>query len=257
MGSRSILNKTSSTIDSSRFRKKQKWYHRRPILDNAYFTNLQKGSYIAALYALVECLFMICLVVFDIYCLAEALPGSRHFRYFGISFLFVYSGNQHVRNLLIAVSVFSFIGAICLLVTSAQIISALRKEQEAKFKPWLYAMFIFTVWRFCAIMFRSIANDLYYAYHILMLLIWVALIAGNVFAYLVVLSNYQELSDITRLEDLARSKMGVGSTSVSRSVSHNSLDTFKNSMHNSSFQSNYSGRSGAPSVSSVPMRQFR
>ncbi|OQR73511.1 hypothetical protein BIW11_03567 [Tropilaelaps mercedesae] len=118
-------------------------------------------------------------------------------------------------------------------------------------------MFVFTVWRFCAIIFRSIANDLYYAYHICMLLIWIVLITGNVFAYLVVLSNYQELSDITRLEDLARSKMGAGSTSVSRSVSHNSLDTFKNSMHNSSFQSNYSGRSGPPSVSSVPMRQFR
>ena len=38
---------------------------------------------------------MVCLVIFDIYCLAEAAPGSRHFRYFGISFLFVYSGNQH------------------------------------------------------------------------------------------------------------------------------------------------------------------
>ena len=50
-------------------------------------------------------------------------------------------------------------------------------------------------------------QDLYYAYHIIMLLIWIALIAGNVFAFLVVLSNYQELSDITRLEDLARSKV--------------------------------------------------
>ena len=40
-----------------------------------------------------------------------------------------------------------------------------------------------------------------------MLLIWIALIAGNVFAFLVVISNYQELSDITRLEDLARSKV--------------------------------------------------
>ncbi|XP_003737882.1 uncharacterized protein LOC100900661 [Galendromus occidentalis] len=257
MGSRSVLNKTTSTIDSSRYRKRQRWYQRRPFLDNAYFTNLQKGSYIAAIYALIECLFMICLVIFDIYCLAEAQPGSRHFRYFGISFLFVYSGNQHVRNLLITVSVISFIGAMFLLVTSAQIISALRKEQEARFRPWLYSMAAFTVWRFCAIIFRSIANDLYYAYHILMLLIWAALIAGNVFAGLVVLSNYQELSDITRLEDLARSKMG-GSTSVSRSVSHNSLDTFKNSsVHNSSFQSNYSNRSGVPSVSSVPMRQLR
>lgn len=52
-----------------------------------------------------------------------------------------------------------------------------------------------------------ISQDLYYAYHICMLLLWIALIAGNIFAYLVVLSNYQELSDITRLEDLARSKV--------------------------------------------------
>lgn len=38
---------------------------------------------------------MIILAIFDIYCLAEAQPGSTHYRYFGISFLFVYSGNQH------------------------------------------------------------------------------------------------------------------------------------------------------------------
>lgn len=132
----------------------------------------------------VECLFMIGLVVFDIYCLAEASPGSRHYRYFGISFLFVYSGNQHgkhlnfscqflmkcdlscllmkfnfaVRNLLILVSVMSFIGAAILLFCSAHIISALRKEQEAKFRPWLWAMAGFTIWRFVAIIFRSIAN---------------------------------------------------------------------------------------------------
>ena len=37
----------------------------------------------------------ICLAIFDLYCLIEAAPGSKHSRNFGISFLFVYSGNQH------------------------------------------------------------------------------------------------------------------------------------------------------------------
>ncbi|GFT07658.1 uncharacterized protein NPIL_214291 [Nephila pilipes] len=84
-----------SVSSVSNDRSRQKWYRRRPFLVKAVFTDLQNGSYTAAVYSTVECVFMMILAIFDIYCLAEAQPGSTHYRYFGISFLFVYSGNQH------------------------------------------------------------------------------------------------------------------------------------------------------------------
>ncbi|KAM7291729.1 hypothetical protein ISCGN_028300 [Ixodes scapularis] len=164
-----------STMDRSR----QKWHQRRPLLRSAYFTDLQNGSYFAGIFSIVESIFMITLTVFDVYCLAEASPGSMHYRYFGFSFLFVYSGNQHVRNLLITVSVISFILSTCLLAASVIKVVALRKEKEAKFRPWLFIMFTFTAWRILAIIFRSICNDLYYSYHQAMLIIWILLIAAN------------------------------------------------------------------------------
>lgn len=233
----------SSTLDRSR----QEWYRRRPLLRTAYLTDLQYGSYVAGLYSIVESILMIVLAVFDIYCLAEASPGSRHYRYFGFSFLFVYSGNQHVRNLLIMCSVISFIASVGLLVTSVTMVVALRKEQEAKFRPWLLFMFLFTSWRVIAIIFRSICNDLYFSYHQATLVIWILLIVINVFAWLVVYSNYQELTDITRLEDMAKLKLGtLSSLNASRSVSRHSIDSMKNShstsLHNTSFQSTTSAK---------------
>ena len=111
----SIATTRSRTLAGSR-KVKLKWYERRPILPNAFFIDLQKGSYLASIYSLVSChrksdasvnlrnchslsqlesLLQIVIAVFDIYCLIEAAPGSKHFRSFGISFMFVYSGNQH------------------------------------------------------------------------------------------------------------------------------------------------------------------
>lgn len=59
-----------------------------------------------------------------------------------------------------------------------------------------------------------------------MLIIWFLLTAINVFTWLVVYSNYQELSDITRLEDMAKLKMStLSSLNASRSFSHHSLDS--------------------------------
>ena len=59
-----------------------------------------------------------------------------------------------------------------------------------------------------------------------MLVIWLLLTTVNVFAWLVVFSNYQELSDLTRLEDLAKLKMStLSSLDASRSLSHHSLDS--------------------------------
>lgn len=100
-----------------------KWYQRRPILANAYFIDLQKGSYLAAVYTVVsfemillsfklntnpsnsssqlQAILQLSLAIFDIYCLVEAAPGSKHFRSFGISFLFVYSGNQYGNSFFI------------------------------------------------------------------------------------------------------------------------------------------------------------
>lgn len=59
-----------------------------------------------------------------------------------------------------------------------------------------------------------------------MLLLWTAAIMSDVFVWLVVYSNYQELSDITRLEDMAKLKMStLSSLNASRSFSHHSLDS--------------------------------
>lgn len=62
-----------------------------------------------------------------------------------------------------------------------------------------------------------------------MLILWFVLTIFNVFALLVVYSNYQELSDITKIEDMAKLKMStLSSIQGSRSLSHmsnHSLDS--------------------------------
>ncbi|KAG1712233.1 hypothetical protein GQR58_002406 [Nymphon striatum] len=76
-------------------------------------------------------------------------------------------------------------------------------EHEQNFRPWLYTMATFTVWRVIATIAVSIANA---------------------FCLLVVFSNYQELEDITRLEDMAKLKMGtMSSLNTSHSMSRHSV----------------------------------
>lgn len=221
----SIATTRSRTLAGSR-KVKLRWWQRRPIVRNALFTDLQKGSYAVAIYTLLESLLQMALAVFDTYCLAEASPGSTHFRSFGISFLFVYSGNNHIRRALMASAVLLFVSAIYLLASSAVLMAALRKEHEIKFVHWLRAMAVFVVLKALTITFQSIVNDLYFAYHQAMLVIWFSLTIANVFAWLVVYSNYQELSDITRIEDMAKLKMStLSSLNASRSLSHHSLDS--------------------------------
>lgn len=208
-----------------------RWWERRPIIKTAYFLDLQKGSYAAAIFTLVQSILLLFLSLFDLYCLIEARPGSRHFRSFGFSFLFVYSGNKYVRLSLIIASCLLALSAISLLVTSIIIIPALKKEYELKFRPWLLAMTAFVGLRTITILFQSIANDLYFRYHQAMLLLWLILIPINVFALLVVYSNYQELSDITKIEDMAKLKMSTlssiqGSRTLSH-MSHQSLDSYR------------------------------
>lgn len=204
-----------------------KWWQRKPILKTALLTDLQKGSYSASIFALVQSLIQIMISLFDLYCLLEARPGSRHFRSFGFSFVFVYAGNQHVRRSLIASAALLLVSASYLLVASFILMSALKKEHEIKFKHWLRAMAIFIVVRTLALFFQSLVNDLYFGYHQAMLILWLLLTSCNVFAFLIVYSNYQELTNITRLEDMAKLKMStLSSLNTSRSLSRASLDSY-------------------------------
>ncbi|RWS04926.1 uncharacterized protein B4U79_06174 [Dinothrombium tinctorium] len=204
------------------------WWQRRPVISNALFTDLQKGSYFASIFTLVQSVIQIIIATFDAYCLLEARKGSKHFRSFGISFLFVYSGNEHIRRTLIACSLILIAISIYLLVSSVILMNALRKEHEIKFKHWIRAMALFIVFRVASLIFQSIANDIYFFYHQFMLIFWTLLIVVNVFMFLVVISNFQELSDITRLEDMAKLKMStLSSLNASRSLSHHSLDSYR------------------------------
>lgn len=226
---------------------KLKWWQRRPILKTAYLLDLQKGSYAAAIFTLAESVLLVLLSLFDLYCLLEARPGSRHFRSFGFSFLFVYSGNRYVRYALILTSVLLALSAVTLFVSSCIIIPALKKEYELKFRPWLLIMTIFVGFRTFATLFQSIANDLYFTYHQAMLLLWLILIPLNVFALLVVYSNYQELSDITKIEDMAKLKMStLSSLQGSRTLSH---------LSNQSLDSTYR-HYGATGVNSNPSPSY-
>lgn len=121
-----------------------------------------------------------------------------------------------------------FLSALYLLTASLVLMAALKKEHEVKFKHWLRAMGAFIVVRTLTLVFSSVANDLYFGYHQAMLIIWLLLTIGNVFAFLIVVSNFQELSNITRLEDMAKLKMStISSLNASRSLSRNSLDSYK------------------------------
>ncbi|KPM04806.1 hypothetical protein QR98_0032600 [Sarcoptes scabiei] len=100
VGARSVTSITtnrSRTLLGSR-KTKLHWWEQRPILSNAFFIDLQKGSYLAAIFTLLESILQIALSIFDLYCLIEAAPGTKHSRNFGISFMFVYSGNQHSKS---------------------------------------------------------------------------------------------------------------------------------------------------------------
>lgn len=112
--------------------------------------------------------------------------------------------------------------------SSVLLMAALKKERESKFLHWLYLMAVYIAVRTITLIFQSLVNDLYFTYHQSMLVIFLLLIAIDVFFYLVVISNYQELSDMTRLEDMAKLKMStLSSLNASRSLSHHSLDSYR------------------------------
>lgn len=236
MGSRqSVYSHTSSAVrvtragTKSRVNKNAKlpWY-RKPILTSAIYTDLQRGAWHIGFYTMFLALWTIFTSGFDIYCLHEAKPGSEHTGYYIISFDFVYVGNSHVRNLLIMSSVFSLFGGVALLVTNVLLLDGLRKEQESAFKGWLFSMGFFVPWKWVAWAFAGIVNDMIFAYNIIMLITWFFFNILNVFSFLCIYSLYLELTDLTKLQDLARLKMDTMSSmapSRAASTAHGSRPT--------------------------------
>lgn len=163
---------------------------------------------LVGLFAIFLSLFTIATSIFDIYCYAMAAPGSTHYGYYIISYEFVYVGNKHVRNMLIVFALFSLIMALINFVTSVLLCVALRKEYERKVMPWLWSFAIFTVWRALALIFFAIVNDLYFAYNVIMVLLWTIFCVLSIYGWAVVYSLFLELVDLTKLEDLAHLRMG-------------------------------------------------
>ncbi|XP_065223342.1 uncharacterized protein LOC135847635 [Planococcus citri] len=215
-----VTSRSTANLKSSRSLKSLKipWY-RRPILQDAYFLDIQRGSLLVACYSLFLSIFTIAHSIFDVYCLAMAAPGSSHYGYYIISYQFVYVGSAWVRNLLILFGLFSFVAGVVIFVTSIILINALRKEYERRIPPWLYSFAAFTIFRFVAWVFVSIVNDQIFFYNITMLLLWGCFTALNVYGWLLVYSLYLELSDLSKLEDLAHLRMGT-MASLNASTTH-------------------------------------
>ncbi|XP_075218880.1 protein pasi2 [Lycorma delicatula] len=215
-----VTSRSSANLKSARsVRSIQAPWYKRPILQDAYFINIQRGSMMMGFYSLFLSIFTVITAVFDLYSLALAAPGSTHYGYYFISYQFVYVGNRHVRNVLILFAMFSLIAAVAVFVTTIMLIIALRKEYEHKMLPWLYVFAVFTILRFLGWLFFSIVNDLIFGYNITMCLLWTVFCAINVYGWILVYSLYLELCDLTKLEDLAHLRMGT-MASLNASTTH-------------------------------------
>ncbi|XP_064214656.1 uncharacterized protein pasi2 isoform X2 [Tribolium castaneum] len=199
-----VTTRSSANLRSSRSIKSLKipWY-RKPIITESYILDVQRSSLLIGVFSLLLSIFTVITSCFDLYCYSMAVPGSVHTGYYVISYQFIYVGNRHVRNTLVMFAAFSILLAIGVFVTSIMLIIALRKEYEKKMVPWLYAFGIFTVFRLLAYLFFSIVNDMIFAYNVLMCLLWTVFLAISIYGWILVYSLYIELSDLTRLEDLA------------------------------------------------------
>lgn len=82
--------------------------------------------------------------------------------------------------------------------------------------PWLYCFAGFIVFRFFALLFFSILNDLIFAYNIFITIIWVLIIPASIYGWLTVYSLYVELADLTKLEDLAHLRVSLSLQSLSK-----------------------------------------
>lgn len=215
-----VTTRSSANLKSSRSMRSVKtpWYQK-PILTHAYLLDIQRGSMFTAIFSLCLALFTICTSIFDLYCLSQAAPGSTHYGYYIISYEFVYVGNRHVRNALVVFDLFSMLGGMVIFVCSLMLITALRKEYEKKMVPWLYCFAAFTIFRLFSFIFSSIVNDMIFAYNIAMCLLWIIFICISCYGWLIVYSLYLELSDLTRLEDLAHLRIGT-MQSLNASTTH-------------------------------------
>ncbi|KAF2892530.1 hypothetical protein ILUMI_13645 [Ignelater luminosus] len=217
-----VTTRSSANLRSSRSRSlkslKVPWY-KKPLVQDVFFMDVQRFALVIGFFSLCVSIFTIITAFFDIYCYSMAAPGSTHYGFYLISYQFVYVGSRHVRNALVMFAIFSILGAMAVFVTSIILIVALRKEYEKKIVPWLIAFGVFTLFRTLAYLFFSIVNDMIFAYNILMCLIWTIVIVISVYGWIVVYSLYIELSDLTRLEDLAHLRMGT-MQSLNASTTH-------------------------------------
>lgn len=215
-----ITSRSTANLRSSRSLKSLKipWY-RRPILQDAYFLDIQRGSLLVAFYSFFLSVFTIGMAIFDVYCLWMAAPGSVHYGYYILSYQFVYVGSAWVRNLLILFGLFSFTAGVVIFFTSLILINALRKEHEKRIVSWLYTFAAFTIFRFIAWVFVSIVNDQIFFYNYTMMLLWGCFTITNVYGWILVYSLYLELSDLSKLEDLAHLRMGT-MASLNASTTH-------------------------------------
>ncbi|KAJ8921208.1 hypothetical protein NQ315_013680 [Exocentrus adspersus] len=204
-----VTTRSSANLRGSRSLKSLKvpWYQK-PLVQDAIVLDVQRASLITGVFTLLLSIFTIITGCFDLYCYAMAAPGSTHYGYYVLSYQFVYVGSRHVRNALVMFAAFSIILALIIFVTSIMLINALRKEHEKRMLPWLYTFAVFTIFRFLAYLFFSIVNDMIFAYNILMCLLWTAFIIFSAYGWVLVYSLYIELSDLTKLEDLAHLRMG-------------------------------------------------
>lgn len=82
--------------------------------------------------------------------------------------------------------------------------------------PWIYTFAVFTIFRLLAYLFCSIVNDLIFAYNVLMCLLWTIFIIVSIYGWVLVYSLYIELSDLTKLEDLAHLRVSSNNIFVSQ-----------------------------------------
>lgn len=79
--------------------------------------------------------------------------------------------------------------------------------------PWVYTFAVFTIFRLLAYLFFSIVNDLIFAYNVIMCLLWTIFIVASIYGWILVYSLYIELSDLTKLEDLAHLRVRINNIS--------------------------------------------
>ncbi|CAG0885122.1 unnamed protein product [Cyprideis torosa] len=221
VGTQSVRSLGVYSTRSTRTVKSSKWDRlKKPLVEDAFFTSLQNGGWLTGIFSIVLAFFTIATQIFDIYCLILAAPGVAHYGYYLITYDFVFAGNPDIRRALIIFAFVTLLLAIGLVVTATMLLMAFRNEREKGFVPWLVGMPVFFAWRIFHFVFYNFVNDLIFGYHAAMLFIWLILLAGCVYGWIVVYSFYLELCDLTRMEDLAKLK---AMSSLSNSYANQSM----------------------------------